>query len=477
MGDSGVAPPLHNPNQPSAEALDRQLADLLARQRTFYRSGATLGLKFREERLRAFLDAVVRYEKKILDAQYSDLRRSNAEAYLSEVGAVTGEIRHTLRHLPGWMKPKRSLGPLETAPSASTLHYQPLGATLILGAWNYSFQLTLVPLLGSICAGNISVVKPSELAPASSEVIAEMVKETFAEEHVAAVEGGIDVSQALLRQKWDHLFFTGGTSVGRIVAKAGAEHLSRVTLELGGKSPTIVTENAEVDVAARRIVFGKFFNAGQTCIAPDYVLAHSSVREHLVARMSRAIEAFYGENPQQSEDYGRIVNDRHFRRLETLLDPDKVAFGGRTDAADRYIAPTIMSDVTIDDPIMADEIFGPILPVLSYDTLEEAIEIIEQRPNPLALYLFTSEQQDEATIIDRVSFGGGCINNTIYHFTDKRLPFGGVGTSGLGAYHGHHSFEAFSHCKGVLKSATWLDPDIKYPPFGKKIGLLRKIVR
>lgn len=477
MGDSGVAPNLETADRPSAEALDGQLAALLARQRAFYRSGATLSLAFREEQLRAFLDAVIRFEKKILDAQYTDLRRPNAEAYLSEVGGVTTEIRHTLRHLPGWMKPKRRLGPLESAPSSSTLHHQPLGATLILGAWNYSFQLTLVPLLGSICAGNISVVKPSELAPASSEVIAEMVKETFSEEHVAAVEGGIDVSQALLRQKWDHLFFTGGTSVGRIVAKAGAEHLSRVTLELGGKSPTIVTDSAEVDVAARRIVFGKFFNSGQTCIAPDYVLAHHSVREHLVARMTQAIEAFYGKDPQQSGDYGRIVNDRHFRRLEALLDPEKIATGGQSDAADRYISPTIMSDVTLEDPIMADEIFGPILPVLSYDTLEDAMEIIEQRPNPLALYLFTSSESDENTIIDRVSFGGGCINNAIYHFTDKRLPFGGVGTSGLGAYHGHHSFEAFSHCKGVLKSATWIDPDIKYPPFAKKIGLLRKIVR
>ncbi|MEX1367976.1 MAG: aldehyde dehydrogenase family protein, partial [Nannocystaceae bacterium] len=289
-------------------------------------------------------------------------------------------------------------------------------------------------------------------------------------------EGGIETSQALLARRWDHIFFTGGTGIGRIVAKAGAEHLSRVTLELGGKSPTIVTASADLDVAARRIALAKGINAGQTCVAPDYVLVEASVHDGLVSRLKSALVDFYGEDPRQSPDYGRIINERHFERLLGLIDADKVVHGGQHDATERYLAPTLMTDVTMDDAVMADEIFGPVLPILRVESVDEAIATIAQRPQPLALYLFTRDSADEKAVIDRVSFGGGCINNAIMHLGDPKLPFGGIGTSGMGAYHGHHSFEVFSHQKAVMKTATFLDPSVKYPPYEGKLGLFRRLI-
>jgi aldehyde dehydrogenase (NAD+) len=322
----------------------------------------------------------------------------------------------------------------------------------------------------------VAILKPSELAPASSAACAELAREAFPEEHVAVLEGGVETSQALLARRWDHIFFTGGTSVGRVVAKAGAEHLSRVTLELGGKTPTIVTASADLDVAARRIVWGKLINAGQSCVAPDYLLVEASVHDGLVARMKTAIRDFYGEDPQRSPDYGRIINERHFLRLIRLIDPGKVVHGGQYDAGERYIAPTLMTDVTADDPVMADEIFGPILPILRIGSLDEAITTIARHPNPLALYIFTGDRDDERKIVERVSFGGGCINNAIVHLGDPDLPFGGVGESGIGAYHGRYSFEAFSHRKSVMKTANFLDPSIKYPPYAGKLKLMRRMI-
>ena len=455
-----------------------RIDDLIARQTRFFKSGATLPRAFREEQLRILLDAIIRKERLILDALHEDLRRSETEAYVSEIGYCTGEIRHTLKKLKSWMRPRRSLSPLAAGPSMSALHMQPLGLNLIIAPWNYPVQLALAPLIAAIAAGNVAVVKPSELAPASSAAVAELLGEAFSDEFVAVYDGGIEVSQALLQRRFDHIFFTGGTEVGRIVAKAGAEHLSRVTLELGGKSPTIVTESADLDTAAKRITWGKFFNAGQTCIAPDYVMVHASVRDALLERIDRAITEFYGEDPAQSPDYGRIINDRHFQRLSGMIDASKVRRGGETEASSRYIAPTVMTDVTLEDEVMSEEIFGPLMPVLEIRSLQEAIEIIEQRPNPLALYMFTTDSEDERAIVERVSFGGGCINNTLLHFSDPKLPFGGVGSSGVGAYHGRYGFEAFSHRKGVLKTGNFLDPDIKYPPYGEgKLNLLRKVVR
>jgi aldehyde dehydrogenase (NAD+) len=461
-----------------SESIDARIDALLGAQSRFFESGATLPRAFREDRLRTFLAVMQRKEQRIIDAIQSDLHRGTLHAYVVDVGHVTGEIRHALKKLGSWMRPRRHLAPLTIGPSTGTIHPQPLGLNLILSPWNYPVQLALSPLVPAIAAGNVAIVKPSELAPAASCVIAEIIEEAFSPEHVAALEGGVDVAQALLARRWNHIFFTGGTTVGKLVAHAGAEHLARVTLELGGKSPTIVTDSADLPLTARRTMLGKFVNAGQTCIAPDYVLVHRSVHEQLIDQFRRVLREFFGDDPQNSPDYGRIINERHFDRLVRLIDEDKVAFGGSSDRAQRYIAPTILSEVTLDDPVMQEEIFGPILPVISFDTLDEAIAIIRRNPDPLALYLFTSNPADERTIVERVSFGGGCINNAALHFLDPRLPFGGIGNSGLGAYHGDFGFETFSHLKSVLKTGSFLDPSIKYPPYDDtKLGLFKKLVR
>ncbi len=458
------------------KALDTRLDAILEAQRKHFASGRTLPYAARHEALRAMLHAFQTKEKLIVDALHADLHKSTAEAYLTEIGFVTAEIKDTLRHLSRWMKPRTSLSPVAFAPSRSSVHYQPLGLNLIIAPWNYPVQLAFAPLIGALAAGNVAVVKPSELAPASSAVCAELAREAFGEELVAVLQGGIETSQALLARRWDHIFFTGGTGVGRIVAKAGAEHLSRVTLELGGKSPTIVTASADLDVAARRIIWGKFTNAGQTCVAPDYVMVEAAVHDGLVSRMKAAITDFYGADPKASPDLGRIINDRHFLRIAGLIDPDKVVAGGEQDRSERYIAPTLMTDISLDDRVMAEEVFGPVLPILRIDSLDEAMQTIAQRPNPLALYLFTGSKQDEQRIIERVSFGGGCINNALVHLGDPKLPFGGIGESGLGAYHGHDSFVLFSHRKAVMKTGTFIDPSVKYPPYEGKMGMLRWLI-
>ena len=479
MDGSAPAPdprPGSSPPELHGEALTARIDEILSAQAKHFASGRTLPREAREEALRALLHAFETKEKLIFDALHADLHKCATEAYFTEAGFTTAEIKHALRNLGRWMKPETSLSPLAVAPSRSFVHHQPLGLNLIIAPWNYPVQLAFAPLVGALAAGNVAVLKPSELAPASSAACAEIAREAFPEELVAGLEGGIETSQALLQRRWDHIFFTGGTSVGRIVAKAGAEHLARVTLELGGKSPTIVTASADLDVAARRIAWAKGVNAGQTCVAPDYVLVEAAVHDGLVSRLKAAFVDFYGQDPQRSPDYGRIVNERHFQRLVRLLDPDKVAHGGEHDEADRYLAPTLMTEVTMDDAVMADEIFGPILPILRVDSLDEAIATIGQRPNPLALYLFTTERADENKVIERVSFGGGCINNAITHLGDPKLPFGGIGTSGAGAYHGHYSFEVFSHRKAVMKSANFLDPAIKYPPYEGKLGIFRRLI-
>lgn len=458
------------------QALHDRVEELHRAQQQFFGAGRTLARSAREDALRALLHAFETKEKLIIDALHADLHRSVTEAYFTEVGFTTSEIKHTLRHLGRWMKPDVSLAPLAVAPSRSYLHYQPLGLNLIIAPWNYPVQLAFAPLIGALAAGNVAIIKPSELAPASSAACAEIAREAFDPEHVAVLEGGVETSQALLARRWDHIFFTGGTGIGRIVAKAGAEHLSRVTLELGGKSPCIVTASADLDVAARRIVWGKHVNAGQTCVAPDYLLVEASVHDGLVSRMKAAIRDFYGEDPSKSPDYSRIINDRHFLRLVGLIDPDKVVHGGQHERDQRYIAPTLMTDVSLDDRVMAEEIFGPVLPIIRIDSIEEAISTVGQRPNPLALYLFTTDGEDERKVIERVSFGGGCINNTLAHLGDPNLPFGGVGESGMGAYHGRHSFEVFSHRKSVLKTANFLDPSVKYPPYEGKLKYMRKLI-
>lgn len=460
-----------------AEGVDARIDDLVARQSAYFASGATLGRDFRGRQLEALGHAIRKFEDRILGALHDDLRKSRVEGYATEVGFVLAELRHTRKHLGKWMRGSSWFSPLVAAPSRSYVHYQPLGRNLIIAPWNYPFHLAIAPLVGAIAAGNVAVIKPSELAPATSTVIAELVRDTFEDQFVAVVEGDVAASQALLARTWDHLFFTGSTQVGRVVARAGAEALCRVTLELGGKSPAVVMPSADLEVAARRLMWGKFTNAGQTCVAPDYLLVHDSVHDILVDRMRGAIRSLYGNDPRQSADYGRIVNDRHLRRLQALIDPDKVAYGGEVDASDRYIGPTLLTGVTMDDPVMADEIFGPLLPILRFESLDEAFAIIAKRPNPLAAYLFSSDADDERRFVERVSFGGGCINNTLMHMGDPDLPFGGVGPSGLGAYHGFASFEVFSHRKAVMRTGTFLDPSVKYPPYNEsKLSIVRKLL-
>jgi aldehyde dehydrogenase (NAD+) len=473
MSKLSTAPTLRD-----ATGLDARIDDLLARQRAYFTSGATLPRSFRDAQLTALRESIVKHESVLFDALHADLRKNKAEAYGTEIGGLLADLRHAQKNLRKWMRPQSWFSPLVVAPSRSEVHPQPLGTNLIISPWNYPVRLALVPLVGAIAAGNVAVLKPSELAPATSTAIAEIVKSAFADEYVAVVEGDVTAAQKLLERRWDHIFFTGSTQVGKIVAHAAAEHLAKTTLELGGKSPTIVMPSADLDVAARRIVFGKFVNAGQTCVAPDYVLVHESVHDALVERMIAAIRRFYGHDPRQSADYGRIVNARHFRRLTALIDPAKVVVGGESDEDDRYIAPTVMTDVTMDDPVMADEIFGPVLPVSRVRNLDEAITRIAERPQPLALYLFTRDAEEQERVLSRVSFGGGCVNNTIMHLGDGDLPFGGVGSSGLGAYHGRASFDTFSHHKSVLRSASFFDPSVKYPPFDEaKLKILRKLLR
>jgi aldehyde dehydrogenase (NAD+) len=450
---------------------------LLAAQRAFFDAGHTLPREFRDAQLRALLAAIQRRESDIEAALYQDLHKPQYEAWGLEIGMVQTEIKHSLRHLRRWMKPTTSVAPVIAQPSRSVIYPQPLGPSLILGAWNYPFQLSVQPLVSALAAGCPAVVKPSELSPATSAIIAEILRDTFAPELVSVVEGGVEESTALLKLPWEHIFYTGGTAVGRIVAHAGAEHLSRVTLELGGKSPAIIGPSANMVTTVRRVGWGKWVNAGQTCIAPDYVLVHESVHDAFVEGLREYIRTCYGADPSASVDYCRIVNDRHFRRVAGLIDPAKVAVGGQTDAATRYIAPTVMTGVTWDDPVMKEEIFGPVLPVLKIRSVRDAVEEIRRSPNPLALYLFSEDSADRELIVDRVAFGGGCLNNTAFHLSDPNLPFGGLRTSGAGAYHGKHGFDRFTHYKPFLESssARLFDLPLRYAPYEGKLSKLKWI--
>ncbi|MCB9664321.1 MAG: aldehyde dehydrogenase family protein [Alphaproteobacteria bacterium] len=454
------------------------IEELLERQRRFFESGRTLTHAFRDEQLRSFESAVRKAEARIAEALWADLHKSETETWVVETSFVLGEIAHARKHLKGWMKPRRSIGPVVVQPARSAVYAQPLGTTLILGAWNYPFHLTLAPLVAALAGGNVAVLKPSELSPATSAVIAEVVAEAFDPAVVACVQGGIHTGRALLQQRWDHLCYTGGPGVGKLVAQAGAEHFSRVTLELGGKSPCIVMPSANLETAARRIAWGKWINAGQTCVAPDYLLVHRAVHDDLVERLGKRVRTMFGDDPQDSPDYGRLVNARHFERVKALVDPAKVAFGGRNDPDERYLEPTILTKVTADDPVMQEEIFGPVLPVITVDGLEDAFDRVRQHPDPLAAYLFSEDAGEQDAFVQRLSFGGGCVNHATLHLADPDLPFGGIRGSGLGAYHGLHGFQRFTHAKGVLHahSSTLLDLTVKYAPYAGKLPFLKRLV-
>lgn len=449
---------------------------LVREQRAYFDSGATRDIAVRRKHLQNLYDVIKSRKNEILRALHDDFRKPAFEGYVTEVGFVLEEISHTLKHLSSWAKPKRVPVPLVAQPATAHVHSVPFGVTLVISPWNYPFQLLFAPVVGAIAAGNTVVMKPSELAPATSRLAVSLIEQIFPKELVAVVEGGITTNQHLLEQKWDYIFFTGGTEVGRIVAQAAAKNLTPTTLELGGKSPCIVDKTANLEVAARRVVWGKFVNAGQTCVAPDYLLLDKSVEQEFLAKVKTTIQNFYGANPQQSPDYARIINDRHFARLAAYLNDGEVFTGGETDASERYIAPTVMLNASNDAPVMRDEIFGPILPVVPYSRLDDAVSFINNRSKPLALYIFSEQKNVQQQVLTETISGGGCINDTLTHLVVPGLPFGGVGDSGIGGYHGKHSFDAFSHKRGILSKPNALDINIRYAPYGEKVNFMPRII-
>ncbi|MDX2253976.1 MAG: aldehyde dehydrogenase [Pseudanabaenaceae cyanobacterium bins.39] len=459
---------------PEIDLVDVQSA--IAKQRHFFSTGKTKSQEFRITQLQKLAEVIQNNEQAIIDALFTDLRKPTTEALLSEVMATLNEIKYVLKHLKAWMKPQKVSTPLNLFPSSSYIYAEPLGVVLIIAPWNYPFALTLQPLVGAIAAGNCAILKPSEHTPHTSRVIAQIINNNFEPDLIRVIEGGIETNQALLAEKFDHIFFTGGTAIGKIVMKAAAQHLTPVTLELGGKSPCIIDSECDLDVTARRIVWGKFFNMGQTCVAPDYLLIQKSIKPLLVPKLIFYIKSFFGENPQQSPDLGRIVNERQFDRLVSLLKDGKILIGGEHDRGDRYIAPTIIDQISPDAAIMSEEIFGPILPILEYDQIAEAIAYINSQPKPLALYLFSSNRQNQDKVIQETSYGGGCINDVIMQLGNPELPFGGVGDSGIGNYHGKASFDTFSHRKSILKKSFKLDLKLRYPPYKMSMDALKKFL-
>ncbi|MFC4075833.1 aldehyde dehydrogenase [Salinithrix halophila] len=453
------------------------ISSLLDKQQHFFQTGRTLELSFRKERLSAVRHWILTHESRIMKALRADLNKSSHEAFVTEIGIVLEEIRTASRHLKKWSRPRKVPTPLTHMGSKSWIQPEPFGISLIIGPWNYPFQLIVAPLIGAIAAGNCVVLKPSEMAPHTSTLIRKMAEEIFDPAHVTVVEGGVKESEALLEQPFDSIFFTGSPAVGRIVMEAAAKRITPLTLELGGKSPVIVDRDAHLALAAKRIIWGKFINAGQTCIAPDYLVVHQDVREELVERMKAAIQELYGEEPLENPDYPRIIHERHFTRLSRFLEKGIILTGGGIDASAPAMEPTLLENVSWTDPVMEEEIFGPILPVLPFDDLDEVIRQIRRKPKPLALYCFTESKQTEDRILSALPFGGGCVNDTLMHFASPYLPFGGVGPSGMGRYHGKGSFDCFSHQKSILKQTTRFDFPFRYPT--SKIGLkvLRKLMR
>ena len=436
-----------------------------------------LNIQFRKETLTRLLYSIEENESRIIDALYKDFKKPEFEAVLTETNYVIGDLKQTIKNIKCWAKPKRVIPSILNFPSTDFIYSEPYGKVLIISPWNYPFQLALCPLIAAVAAGNSVVLKPSELTPNTSSIIAEIISKVFSKNHVEVIEGGIEVSQNLLSQKWDYIFFTGSVAVGKIVAKAAAEHMTPVTLELGGKNPCIIDETANIKLAAKRIVWGKFINAGQTCIAPDYLLVQKKVKTELVEQLKHEITNAYSDNPELSPDYTRIVNTRNWERLKGLIEPKKILFGGQNNSEDCYLAPTLIDETSFDSPVMKEEIFGPILPILSYENESELDAIITKYEKPLSLYVFTTKNNFAEKIIQKFSFGGGCINDTVIHFSNNRLPFGGVGHSGIGAYHGKMSFDTFSHKKAIVKKANWLDLPMRYAPYKGKLTLIRKILK
>lgn len=446
--------------------------------RKFFSSGKTLDVNFRKQKLKQLKAEIIKNEKEIFKALETDLGKSSTEAYMSEVGLVLSEIDCCIKHLKKWAKPKKVRSPLAQFPSKSYILSEPLGVVLIMSPWNYPFMLTLNPLIGAIGAGNCAIVKPSRYSGATSDVIKKILNNVFSEDYVLVVLGGREQNQMLLDLKVDYIFFTGGVNVGKTVASKAAVNLTPTTLELGGKSPCIIDKSANIKLAAKRVVFGKFLNCGQTCIAPDYILVHESVKDQFIEFAKNEIQAIFGKNPLENNLYGKIINEKHFDRLMGLIDKSKVAFGGNGDRRELKIEPTILNDVSLSDACMGEEIFGPIMPILTYKTLDQAKEIIKTYAKPLALYVFSNDKNFVSDVLNTISYGGGCVNDTIIHIASTKLPFGGVGESGMGHYHGKFSFDTFSHKKSIVKKSVVIDLPIRYQPYTKtKDSLIRKFLK
>jgi len=452
-------------------------SDILEQQRAFFLSGKTREPAFRLDALRKLSDGIIRHKQEILEALHTDLNKSAIEGEMTEISVLQEEIRYVSKHIRKWSNPVKVKTPLALFPARSYRIPEPYGAVLIMSPWNYPLLLSLEPLVGAIAAGNCAVIKPSAYSPATSSVVARIIRECFPPEYCTVVEGGREENSGLLALPFDYIFFTGSTTVGKKVMEAASANLIPVSLELGGKSPVIIHKSADVDLAAKRIVFGKFINAGQTCVAPDYVLVPESLLEELQERLCHWIDVFYPANEQGFiEDYPRMVNEKHFNRVLGLLKDEKIILGGESIRQTLTINPTVLTDVFPDSPIMQEEIFGPVLPLLTYNTLNEAIEFVRDRPKPLALYLFTKDKKTREKVFRELSFGGGCVNDTLVHVASSHLPFGGVGYSGMGSYHGKASFDTFTHYKSIVDKGVRLDPSLRYRPYTPgKIKWLKKM--
>lgn len=454
-----------------------KIEELLKRQRTYFISGATKSVDFRIHQLQTLKKLLTQHEAELYEAVYKDFKKPEMETYATELGILHNEINFTIKKLKKWAKPKRVGQVLVNFPSRNYTIAEPYGAVLIIAPWNYPMQLALMPVIGAIAAGNTVVIKPSELTPNTSSTLKRLLNQWFKEEFIAVAEGGVETNQELLAQDFDYIFFTGSSRVGKIVMEAAAKNLAPVTLELGGKSPCVVDETADLKTTARRMAWGKCLNAGQTCVAPDYLLVQNTVQEKLLGYIKDSIREFYGVNPKLSPDFPRIVNEAHFDRLSAYLQDGTVFCGGKTDREELYIEPTILTEVPLDTAVMEEEIFGPILPVVSFNDLNEAIHLINAKPKPLSLYVFTKNDKAENRILTECAFGGGAVNDVVAHLGNYNLPFGGVGNSGMGAYRGKYSFDTFSHTKSIMKKPFWLDVPFRYPPYKGKLKWIKRILK
>ncbi|GFZ32235.1 aldehyde dehydrogenase [Clostridium zeae] len=458
---------------------NEKVIEILKDHKEYFHTGKTKDIDFRIDSLKKLKTSIKNHEKEILNALYRDLGKSEFEAYSTEIGFTLDSIGNFVKKLKKWSKAKTVRTPIHQVPSKSYIVNEPYGTVLIIGPFNYPFQLLIEPLIGAIAAGNCVVLKPSESTPTVSALVKKIIEETFDSSYIRVIEGERETTSALINSPFDYIFFTGSVPVGKIVMEAAAKNLVPVTLELGGKSPVIVDKTANIAIAAKRILWGKLINAGQTCIAPDYVLVHKNIKDEFIKKLKETVVSFYGADASKSIDYGRIVNERQLNRLATIIEKDrsKIIYGGNYNLSTLYIEPTIIDNVNWQDAVMEDEIFGPILPLLEYEDINAAIRLINEHPKPLAFYLFTEDKTVENLALNSISFGGGCVNDTISHVASSQLPFGGVGNSGIGAYHGRYSFEIFSHRKSIIKKSTKVDIKLIFPPYGNRVNLVRKIFK